>query len=148
MFETLEIWFSKGTSMSGMGQGTFTCMSLLDQILSAEFFSKNFKLFWRWKLRSIGLFWHPAQLIKSYKSCPLVALKMSIFLAFRSHARQVKAKTTAFVTDMLEEFWCRLISWQNSDLENEHFDQGKEIKVSLTLKKHIHIFFYQIENII
>ena len=25
---------------------------------------------------------------KSYKSCPLVALKMSIFLAFRSHARQ------------------------------------------------------------
>ena len=30
----------------------------------------------------IGLFWHPAQLIKSYKSCPLEALKMSIFSGF------------------------------------------------------------------
>ena len=52
------------------------------------FFFLNSKLFWMWKLWSIGLFWHPAQLLKSYKSCPLVALKMIIFLAFRSRARQ------------------------------------------------------------
>ena len=30
---------------------------------------------------------HPAQLIESYKSCPLEALKLSIFLAFQFHAR-------------------------------------------------------------
>ena len=34
-------------TLSGTGQGTFTLMSLLDQILSAEFFSKISKLFWR-----------------------------------------------------------------------------------------------------
>ena len=28
-------------TLSGTGQGTFTCMSLLDQILSADFFFKN-----------------------------------------------------------------------------------------------------------
>ena len=55
-------------TLSGMEQGIFTPMSLLDHILSAEFFSKISKLFWRWKLRSIGLFWHPAQLIESFKS--------------------------------------------------------------------------------
>ena len=33
-------------TLSGRGQGTFTLMSLIDQILSAEFFSKNSKLFW------------------------------------------------------------------------------------------------------
>ena len=31
----------------GTGQDTFTLMSLLDQILSAEFFSKVSKLLWR-----------------------------------------------------------------------------------------------------
>ena len=49
------------------------------------FFSNSFK---GEKWDQFGLFWHPAQLLKSDKSCPLVVLKMSIFLAFRSHARQ------------------------------------------------------------
>ena len=34
------------------------------------FFIKTFQTFWRWKFISIGLFWHPAQLIESFKSCP------------------------------------------------------------------------------
>ena len=34
------------------------------------FFIKSFQTFWRWKLTSIGLFWNPAQLIESFKSCP------------------------------------------------------------------------------
>ena len=67
-------------TLSGTGQGTFTLMFLLNQILSAEFFSKISKLFWRLKLRLIGLFWHPAQVIFSYKSYPLVVLNMIIFL--------------------------------------------------------------------
>ena len=64
------------STLSGTEQGIFTCMSLLDQILSAEFFSK------------ISKFWRPVQLIKFYNSCQLVALKTSIFLAFQTHARQ------------------------------------------------------------
>ena len=44
-------------------------LSFLDQILSDEFFSKISKLFWSWKLTSIGLFWHRAQLIESNKTC-------------------------------------------------------------------------------
>ena len=53
-------------TLSGMGQGTFTLMSLLDQILSAEFFSKISKKKFEVK---IGLIWHPAKLIESYKTC-------------------------------------------------------------------------------
>ena len=34
---------------------TYHSLSFFDQILSAEFLSKIFKLFWRWKLSSIGL---------------------------------------------------------------------------------------------
>ena len=63
--------YSVALTLSGMGQGTLTLIFLLDQILSADFFSKISKLFWMGgKLRSIGSFWHPAQLLKSYKSCP------------------------------------------------------------------------------
>ena len=57
-------------------------LSLLDQILSADFFSQISKKFLRRKFTSIWLFLHPAQLIESYKSCFLVAL------AFQPHARQ------------------------------------------------------------
>ena len=39
----------------------------VDQNLSAEFLSKNLKLFWRWKLTSIELIWHHDKLIHSYK---------------------------------------------------------------------------------
>ena len=40
----------------------------LGQILSAEFSSKITKLFWRWKLTSMGLIWHPAKLIWFYQN--------------------------------------------------------------------------------
>ncbi len=71
-----KIFFEKrALTLSGTGQDIFILLNLLDQILSADFFPKFSKHFWRWKLRSIELFWHPAKLIESYKSCPLVALK-------------------------------------------------------------------------
>ena len=57
-------------TLIGMRGDTFISLSFLDQILSAEFLSKISKLFWRWKLTSIGLIWHPAKLIESYKKCP------------------------------------------------------------------------------
>ena len=41
----------------------------LDQILLPEFLSNISKLFRRWKLISIGLIWHPAKLIISYRKC-------------------------------------------------------------------------------
>ena len=75
-------------TLFGTGGDIFIPLSFLDQILSAELCSNISKLFWRWKFTSIGLFWHHAQLIESYKSCPLGALNMSICLAFTRHARQ------------------------------------------------------------
>ena len=35
------------STLSGMGQDIFILLNLLDQILSADFFSKISKLFWR-----------------------------------------------------------------------------------------------------
>ena len=61
----------------------FYLFLIFDQILSAEFFIKTFQTFWRWKLTSIGLLWHPAQLIEFFKGCPLVAKKMRILFFFR-----------------------------------------------------------------
>ena len=57
-------------TLIGMRQGTFHPPSFLDQTLSAEFLPKISKLFWKWKLTSIGLIWHPDKLIESYKKCP------------------------------------------------------------------------------
>ena len=37
-------WIDRGLTLSGTGQGTFTLMSLIDQILSADFFFKNFQM--------------------------------------------------------------------------------------------------------
>ena len=54
-------------TLIGMRGDTFMSLSFLDQILSAEFLSKNSKPFWKWKLPSLGLIWHPAKLIESYK---------------------------------------------------------------------------------
>ena len=51
-------------------EGTFHLFSFLDQILSAEFFAKIYKLFCMWKLTSIGLIWHPVKLIVSDKNAP------------------------------------------------------------------------------
>ena len=56
-------------TLIGMRRGTFHPLSILDQTLSAEFLPKISKLFWRWKLTSIGLIWHPAKLIESYIKC-------------------------------------------------------------------------------
>ena len=92
-------------TLSGTGQDISILLSLLDQILSAEFFSKISKLFWRWKFTSIRLFWHPAQLIESYKSCPLEALKMSIFLASNVMPDRVKeAKTKEIIVFVVGTF--------------------------------------------
>ena len=33
-------------------------------------YQKCLNLFWRWKMTSIGLIWHPAKLIESYIKCP------------------------------------------------------------------------------
>ena len=56
-------------TLIGMRGDTFISLSFLDPILLADFLSKISKLFWRWKLTSIGLIWHPAKLIESYKKC-------------------------------------------------------------------------------
>ena len=55
-------------ALIGMREGTFHHSSFLNQTLSAEFLSKLSKLFWRWKLTSIGFIWHPAKPIESYKT--------------------------------------------------------------------------------
>ena len=60
-----KIYFSWRSTLIGMSQGTFTPLV----ILGLDFVSRISKLFWRWKLRSIGLIWHPAKLIESYKTC-------------------------------------------------------------------------------
>ena len=54
-------------TLFGMGWDTFIPLSFFDQILSAIFFSKISKLFWRWKFTSIRLFWLSAQLIGSLR---------------------------------------------------------------------------------
>ena len=96
------IWWGKGSffnyidkniacsrlTLIGMRKGTFIPFSFLDWILSAEFLSKTSKLFWRWKLTSIWLIWHPAKLIESYEKCSNLALKMSIFLDIIAHANE------------------------------------------------------------
>jgi hypothetical protein len=70
-------------TLFGTGGGDiFIPLSLLNQILSAEFFSKISKFFWRSKIYINRVIW-TAQLIESYKSLHLEALKMSIFLAFQ-----------------------------------------------------------------
>ena len=48
------------------GREYFYPLVLFGSVLSAEFFSKISKLFWRCKLTSIRLIWHPARLIESY----------------------------------------------------------------------------------
>ena len=57
-------------TLIGMRQGTFYLFSFLDQFLAAEFLSKISKLFWRWKLASIGFISHPDKLIEAYKKYP------------------------------------------------------------------------------
>jgi hypothetical protein len=64
-FNANNLTFKFLLTLFGMGGDTFIPLSFLDHILSADFFSKISKLFWRWKLTSIGLFWHSAQLIES-----------------------------------------------------------------------------------
>ena len=56
-------------TLIGMWEGTFLPLFFLDWILSDEFSSKISKLFWRWKLTSIGLIWFPPKLIVCNKKC-------------------------------------------------------------------------------
>ena len=49
----------------------FNLFVLFESYFVSWTFIKNFqKKNWRWKLTSIGLIWHPSQLIRSYKSSP------------------------------------------------------------------------------
>ena len=66
----MQAWAKQLLTLIGMRGDTFISLIFLDQILSAEFLSKVSKLFWRWNFTSIGLIWHPAKLIESYKKCP------------------------------------------------------------------------------
>ena len=43
-------------------------------------FIKNFQTFWMWKLTSIGLIWHPTELIKSDKNAPRWRQRWAFFL--------------------------------------------------------------------
>ena len=56
----------------------------MDQISSAEFSSKFSKLFWRWKLTSIGLIWNPTKLIESYEKMSIGGSKAEHFSCFHS----------------------------------------------------------------
>ena len=56
MVEWCFHFFSLLTYVFGTEGNTFILLSFLDQILSADVFSKISKLFWRWKLKSIGYF--------------------------------------------------------------------------------------------
>ena len=49
--------------------------------------SKLFKLIWRWKLTSMELFWHHAQLFNTYKKVTLVGAKDGLFSFFERSCR-------------------------------------------------------------
>ena len=51
----------------GIRQGTFHPLFLFGSDFVCWILIKISKLFWRWKLTSIWLIWHPAKLIESYK---------------------------------------------------------------------------------
>ena len=73
------------TNLSLFGTGDiFIPLSLLDQILSADFFSKFPNFFWGENLHQLGYF----DTLPGSLSLVEVALEMIIFLAFWSHARQ------------------------------------------------------------
>ena len=80
--------FNPALTLIDMRGDTFISLYFLDQILSAESLSKNSKLFWREKLTSIGLIWHPDKLIQPpYKKIPLGGAKDEhLFLAIIAHA--------------------------------------------------------------
>ena len=85
-------------------EGTFNLLSFLDQILSAEFLSKNSKLFWREKLTSIGLIWHPDKLIQPpFKKMPLGGAKDEHFSCSHSSCQLgIKISTRYFVKSWVE----------------------------------------------
>ena len=58
-------------------------------IFGSDFFwliYQNLPNFLKVKIDINWVIWQPAQLIESFKSCPQVVLKMSIFLSFKFHA--------------------------------------------------------------
>ena len=56
-------------TLIGIRQSTFTPLVILGLDFVSWICIKIFDIFWRWKLTSIGLIWHPAKLIESYKTC-------------------------------------------------------------------------------
>ena len=69
-------------TLIGMRGDILIFLFFLDQILSAEFLSKNSKRFWMWKLTSIGLIWQPTKLIEFYKKMPIGGAKDELFFLF------------------------------------------------------------------
>ena len=50
----------------------------------------------------LGLIWHPFKLIEYYKKCPLVVLKMSIFLPFVAHANHLIFWRIGYSSELLD----------------------------------------------
>ena len=69
MFLTGKLHLNAHLTLIGMRQGTFHPLILFRSDFVSWIWSKNSKLFWRLKLTSIGLIWHPVKLIDSYKRC-------------------------------------------------------------------------------
>ena len=116
------------------GRALSTPLSFLDQILSI---SKISKLFWRWKLISIRLFWHPTQLTESFKSCPYVANRMSIFLALLDRVKKIISKTSKCHDNLIDilknifvflgKLWVKMSKkGQEKQVPDFHMDAIKE----------------------
>ena len=60
-------------------------------------FTKKFQTFWRWKLTSIGLIWHPTELIKSYKNAPRWRLRFQSSCQWGLRTFQPQASTPDFL---------------------------------------------------
>ena len=93
-FSQFELTFSSFLTLIGMREYTFHPLSFFGS--DFDCWVKNFQPFWRWKLTSIGLVWHPARLIESYKTCSYVTLKMCIFLTLTAHANYLGSKSKNF----------------------------------------------------
>ena len=62
-FFSLMVFRYQNQTLIGMRQGGFSPLWIGFCQLNIS------KHFWRWKFRSIGIIWHPAKLIESYKIC-------------------------------------------------------------------------------
>ena len=94
-------------TLIGTREGTFHPLSFLDEILSAEFLSQISEFFWRWKLTSNRLIWHPAKLNTHWflwKEIPLGGAKAEHFFCFYSSCQLGLSWQNCL--------WCIMISWK------------------------------------